>query len=81
MTMKAVAEALYLHCGHEPNIRYVSEEEFKASLSEKDYLASLDHIIHSPVCSCQKSIELLGVEPKYSILDILKEYMDYNRPA
>ena len=81
MTMKAIAEALYLHCGHEPNIRYVSEEEFKASLSEKDYLASLDHISHSPVCSCQKSIELLGVEPKYSILDILKEYMDYNRPA
>ena len=77
MTMRAIAEGLYRHFGHEPNIRYVTDDEFRASITESDYAESVEHISHSPACTCKKAIDLLGVRPKYSVLDVFKEYVDY----
>ncbi len=78
MTMRAICEEMYRHFSHEPNIRYVSEAEFLETVGENNYAASMDHILHSPCCTCQKAISLLGVKPKYSIMDIYYEYLAEN---
>jgi hypothetical protein len=36
------------------------------------------HIAHSPRCSVEKAKQLLGVEIKYSIMDIYVEYIKFN---
>ena len=77
MTMRSMSEELYTRFGHEPNIRYVSEKEFRETVGEENYEISMDHILHSPCCSVEKSVNLLGVAPKYTIADILEEYMKY----
>ncbi len=63
--------------GHEPKINYVSKQEFLELVGKDQYEVSMDHITHSPCCTCAKSIELLGVKPKYTIIDIICEYLEY----
>lgn len=79
MTLKAITENLYRKYGHEPNIRYVEWEEFKKNLSDEDVRVSWDHISHSPCCSVEKAKKLLGVSIKYTINDIMNEYVDYQK--
>ena len=38
---------------------------------------SMDHIGHSPCCTGEKVKRVLGVEMQYSIMDIYKEYLEY----
>lgn len=76
MTMRGIAEELYKYYGHKPNIRYVELEEFKNLVDSEQVDISLDHIYHSPVCSMDKVKKLLGIEPQYSIMDIMKESLE-----
>ena len=38
---------------------------------------SKEHMYHSPCCTVEKAKRLLGVEIKYSIMDIYYEYLTY----
>ncbi len=77
MTLRAIAEELFRRFGHEPKIKYVGEQEFLELVGKDQYEVSMDHITHSPCCTCAKSIEFLGVKPKYTIIDIICEYLEY----
>ncbi|HAZ19789.1 MAG TPA: epimerase [Clostridiales bacterium] len=76
MTLRAMTEEMYVHFGHEPKIRYASWEEFASIVGETDAGVTLDHISHSPVCTPEKVQKQLGIHLKYSIMDILYEYME-----
>ncbi len=41
-------------------------------------IGASDHIAHSPCCSVEKAKQLLGVEIKYSVMDIYVEYIKFN---
>ena len=79
MTLKAMAENMYRRFGHEPNIRYVEWEEFVKESTEENVRVSWDHISHSPCCTVEKAKNLLGVSIKYTIDDIMNEYVDYHK--
>jgi nucleoside-diphosphate-sugar epimerase len=75
MTLRAITENLYRHFGHTPNIRYLEWNAFTEAVGEQNALVTLDHISHSPCCTPMKAQTLLGVEIKYSIMDIFYEYI------
>ena len=75
MTLRAITENLYRHFGHAPNIRYLEWNAFTEAVGEQNALVTLDHISHSPCCTPMKAQTLLGVEIKYSIMDIFYEYI------
>ena len=76
MTLRAITEKMFEYFGKIPNIEYLAWEDFKNSVGEQNALVTLDHISHSPCCTPMKAINLLGVEIKYSIMDIFYEYVD-----
>ena len=77
MTLKAICEKLYEYYGKKLNLRFVSWEEFYELVGERQADISMDHMFHSPCCSVEKAKKLLGVEIKYSIMDIYYEYLAY----
>lgn len=77
MTLKAICENLYRHYGKTPNLRFVEWKEFCDIVGEGPANDSMDHMFHSPCCSVEKAKKLLGVEIKYSIMDIFYEYLAY----
>lgn len=76
MTLKAITEKVYAYFGKTPNIEYLEWEEFKRVVGENNALVTLDHVSHSPCCSAKKVGRMLGVNIKYSIMDIFYEYID-----
>ncbi len=77
MTLRAICENLYRYYGKEPNLKYVDWEEFTKIVGEENAEDTLDHIGHSPCCTVEKAKKMLGVEIKYSIMDIFIEYLEY----
>jgi hypothetical protein len=77
MTLRAICEELYAHYGQKPNLRFVEWAEFEKIVGKENADVTLDHATHSPCCSVEKAKQLLGVEIKYSIMDIFKEYLQY----
>ena len=47
------------------------------TVSEKDALATWDHIAHSPNCGIEKARRLLGYEPRYLSLAAVKESVEW----
>ena len=77
MTLKAICEELYAHYNQKPNLRFVEWQEFCTLVGETQADISKDHMFHSPCCTVEKAKKLLGVEMKYSIMDIYYEYLSY----
>lgn len=77
MTNKAICEQLYAHYNQKPNLRFVEWQEFCTLVGETQADISKDHMFHSPCCTVEKAKKLLGVEMKYSIMDIYYEYLSY----
>jgi nucleoside-diphosphate-sugar epimerase len=77
MTLKAICENLYEYYGKEPNLRFVEWQEFLETVGEKNAADTYDHVFHSPCCTVEKAKRLLGVEIKYSIMDIFLEYIEF----
>jgi nucleoside-diphosphate-sugar epimerase len=77
LTLRGYAEALYRWRGYEPAIRYLPWEEWKQKRTEKQILATSDHILHSPNCSMDKARHLLGYVPKWSSLDAIKSAIEW----
>jgi nucleoside-diphosphate-sugar epimerase len=77
MTLKAICESLYEYYGQKPNLRFVEWQEFLETVGETNAADTYDHVLHSPSCTVEKAKKLLGVEIKYSIMDIFLEYIEY----
>ena len=77
MTLKAICENLYEYFGQKPNLRFVEWQEFCDVVGEENAADSYDHMFHSPCCTVQKAEKLLGVKIKYSIMDIFREYIEF----
>lgn len=77
MTMRAICEVLYARYGHKPNLRYLEWAEFERTVGKENAAVSYDHVYHSPCCTVEKAERMLGVQVKYSIEDIMNEYLDH----
>ena len=69
-------EKTFEYFNQTPNIDYLEWEDFKKAVGEQNALVTLDHVSHSPCCTVEKAKHLLGVEIKYSIMDIFYEYLN-----
>ena len=76
MTLKAICEKLFNYFNKEVNIEYLEWEEFKKVVGEENAFVTLDHVSHSPCCTPDKAEKMLGVNIKYSIMDIYYEYIE-----
>jgi len=77
LTLRGYAEAVAGWFGREARLRFVSCEDFKASVSQADAEATLDHIAHSPNCSIAKASRLLEYRPRYTSLQAVRESVDW----
>jgi len=59
--------------GKPARIKFLSWEEWKLGLTEKEIANTEDHIRHSPNCSIEKARRLLGYKPRYTSLQAVQE--------
>jgi hypothetical protein len=63
--------------GKEAQLRFLSWQEWKKTVSERDAGLTWDHIAHSPVGSIEKAKRLLQYHPRYSSLQAVQEAVKY----
>lgn len=73
VNLRGYAEAMYRWFGHEPKLRYLPFEQWKATLDEKDAMATWEHIVRSPSHSMAKAQRLLGFTPRYGSIEAVQE--------
>lgn len=77
MTLRGFAEAVAGWAGKRANLRFLSWDEWKQTVSEQDAARTWDVINHSPNCSIAKARRRLGYAPRYSGLQAVKESVDW----
>ena len=80
MTLRGYAIAMANWFGKSAKIKFMPWEEWKNRVSEKEALATWDHIAHSPNCSIEKAKRLLNYSPRYSSMEAIQEslqFLDY----
>jgi nucleoside-diphosphate-sugar epimerase len=78
MTWRGYAEAVAEWYGQKANLRFVSWEEFRHSVSEKDASVSWDHLVHSSSGSIEKARRLLNYHPRYSSLEAIQQSLSWS---
>jgi nucleoside-diphosphate-sugar epimerase len=73
ITLRGFAERMAAWFGRTANLTFLSWDQWKETVSEKDARATWDHIAHSPNCSISKARELLGYAPRYTSLEAVQE--------
>jgi nucleoside-diphosphate-sugar epimerase len=73
MTLRGYAEGVAGLAGREAKLSFLPWEQWKATVSEGDAQATYDHIAHSPHCSIEKAVRLLGFRPRYTGLEAVAE--------
>lgn len=78
LTLRGYAEAVAGWFGHEPNLTFLSFEEWVEQPEYDDEAVSIteDHIRHSPSISVEKARERLGYEPWDTSLEATREAVD-----
>jgi nucleoside-diphosphate-sugar epimerase len=77
LTLRGYAESVAAWFGQPARLRTVPWEQWRTTVSEKEAVATWDHIAHSPNCSIAKARRLLGYRPRYSSLQAVYEAMDW----
>jgi len=77
MTLRGYAERMARWFGREPNLAYLSWEEWKKTASPEEIAATYDHIAHSPNCSIEKAQRLLGYSPRYGSFEAVCESVEW----
>ena len=77
VTLRGYAERMFRWFGHEPDLAYLPWGEWKSTVSASDAAATWDHIAHSPCCSIDKAVRLLGYQPRYSSLQGVCESVEW----
>jgi nucleoside-diphosphate-sugar epimerase len=73
VTLRGYAEAMFRWFGHEPRLRFLPFEEWKAGVVTEDAQTTWEHIVRSPCHSIEKARRRLGYEPRYSSLAAVEE--------
>ncbi len=73
LTLRGYAETVASWFGREPRLRFLPWEEWRATVTPEEAMATWDHIAHSPNCSIAKARRLLNYQPRYSSLQALHE--------
>ena len=69
MTMRGYAESLSEWFGQPARLRFVSWEDYRATVSAEDAGWCWDHMTHSSNCSPAKAQRMLDYQPRYSSLE------------
>ena len=77
ITLRGYAERVSAWFGHTAQLQFLSWEEWRQGVTERDAAVTWDHIAHSPNCSIAKARTLLGYEPRYSSLEAVRESLDW----
>jgi len=77
LTLRGYATAMAEWFGKEPDLKFLSWEKWKKSVSEQDADATWDHIAHSPNCSIEKARKAIDYNPRYTSLQAVKEAVSY----
>jgi nucleoside-diphosphate-sugar epimerase len=77
LSMAGYAESVAGWFGKEARIRFLTWDEWRATVSEKDAKATWDHIARSPNCSIGKARRLLDYQPRYSSLAAVREALQW----
>jgi nucleoside-diphosphate-sugar epimerase len=77
VSLRGYAEAVASWFGQAARLRFVSWDEFKASVSASDAEQTWSHILHSPNCSIAKARRLIGYNPRYSSLQAVYEAVQW----
>ena len=81
LTLRAYAEAMFAHFGHEPRLEFLPWEEWRHTVSEEEALITWDHIAHSPHASIDKARKRLGYAPSYTSLEAVIEAVGALQPT
>jgi len=79
LTWRGYAEAIAEWYGKKADLRFVTWDEFRKTLSEEDSLCSWDHLIHSASGSIEKARQLLKYEPRYTSLAAIHESISWSK--
>jgi nucleoside-diphosphate-sugar epimerase len=77
LTLRGYAEAVAGWFGQEPRLTYQPWERWRETVPQRDAQATYDHIAHSPHCSMDKALRLLGHRPRYTSLEAIAEAVDW----
>ena len=74
MSLAGFAEAMYQWFGKTPNVRFLPWKEWCEHVQEESAIqATYGHLLHSNVCSIEKSVRLIGYRPRYTSLQAVCE--------
>ncbi|MEU4550050.1 NAD-dependent epimerase/dehydratase family protein [Nonomuraea dietziae] len=77
LTLRGYAEAVAGRFGQEPRLTYLPWEQWRDTVPEEDARITYDHLAHSPNCSMDKALRLLGHRPRHTSLDAVAEAVDW----
>jgi nucleoside-diphosphate-sugar epimerase len=77
LTLRGFAEATFAWFGHEPKLKFMPWDEWKATVSEADAQGTWEHIYRSPNASIEKARRLIGYEPRYTSLEAIFESVSW----
>jgi nucleoside-diphosphate-sugar epimerase len=77
LTLRGYAEAVAGWFGHPAQLRFLSWDEWRKTVSEQEAAATWDHIAHSPNCSINKARRLLDYQPRYTSLQAVYEAVQW----
>jgi nucleoside-diphosphate-sugar epimerase len=77
INLRGYAEAMYRWFGHEPRLRYLPFEQWKAAEDPDEANATWEHIVRSPSHSSEKARRLLGFTPRYGSLEAVQEAVSW----
>lgn len=74
ITMRGIAEKMFMWFGQEPNIEYLPWKEWCERTADKGFIASTEnHVRHSDNYSIAKAKALLNYQPRYTIFQAMCE--------
>ena len=77
LTLRGYAERVSAWYGKAAQLQFLSWEQWRQRVPERDAAVTWDHIAHSPNCSIAKARTLLGYEPRYSSLEAVRESLEW----
>jgi nucleoside-diphosphate-sugar epimerase len=77
LTLRGYAESIAKWFGTTADLKFLSWEEWKNTVSENDAEMTWDHIAHSPNGSIKKAGRLLKYNPKYTSLQAVQESIQF----
>lgn len=81
VTMAGMAEALYIHYGHEPKLEFVRLEALQKKLGPNDFLNTTRHMMFSSHCSMEKAKRVLGFTPAFTTMDTILDALAWQEEA